>query len=54
MVEFKCLWSSVGLFSVVNKGYNITQFYGIAAGDGAVMRTQDNGTQHNDHTELVH
>ena len=44
----------VGLFSVVNKGYNITQFYGIAyGGDGAVMGgTQDNGTQYNDHTGI--
>jgi len=44
----------VGLFSVVNKGYNITQFYAIAyGGDGAVMGgTQDNGTQYNDHSGI--
>ena len=35
-----------------NRGYNVTQFYGIAFDkDGAVMGgTQDNGTLYNDHT----
>ena len=35
-----------------NRGYNVTQFYGIAFDrDGAVMGgTQDNGTIYNDHT----
>jgi hypothetical protein len=44
----------LGFFSVVNKGYNITQFYAIAyGGDGAVMGgTQDNGTQYNDHSGI--
>ncbi len=44
----------IGLFSVVNKGYNVTQFYGIAyGGDGSVMGgAQDNGTQLNDHTGI--
>jgi hypothetical protein len=37
---------------VANRGYNITQFYGIAFDrDGAVMGgTQDNGTLYNNHT----
>lgn len=36
-----------------NRGYNVTQFYGIAFDkDGAVMGgTQDNGTLYNDHTQ---
>ena len=35
-----------------NRGYNVTQFYGIAFDkDGAVMGgTQDNGTLYNDHS----
>ena len=39
-----------GPYTVVNKGYNITQFYGIAYGGyGEVMGgAQDNGTQFND------
>ncbi|MBG15714.1 MAG: hypothetical protein CL853_05110 [Crocinitomicaceae bacterium] len=39
-----------GPYTVVNKGYNITQFYGIAYGGyGEVMGgSQDNGTQFND------
>jgi hypothetical protein len=41
-----------GPYAVINKGYNITQFYGIAySGYGAVMGgSQDNGTQYNDHS----
>lgn len=37
---------------VANRGYNVTQFYGIAFDrDGAVMGgTQDNGTLYNNHT----
>lgn len=36
-----------------NRGYNVTQFYGIAFDrDGSVMGgTQDNGTLYNDHTQ---
>lgn len=39
-------------FYDANKGYNVTQFYGIAYGpDGAVLGgTQDNGTLYNNHT----
>ena len=39
-------------FFPANRGYNVTQFYGIAFDrDGAVMGgTQDNGTLYNDHT----
>ncbi len=46
--------SQVNFFSVINKGYNITQFYAIAyGGDGAVMGgAQDNGTQYNDHSGI--
>ena len=37
---------------MANRGYNVTQFYGIAFDrDGAVMGgTQDNGTLYNNHT----
>lgn len=39
-----------------NRGYNVTQFYGIAFDrDGSVMGgTQDNGTLYNDHTLSTH
>jgi hypothetical protein len=44
--------STLTSFYDANRGFNITQFYGISYGpDGAVIGgTQDNGTQYNDHS----
>jgi len=42
----------LSMFYDANKGYNVTQFYGISYGpDGAVIGgAQDNGTQYNNHS----
>lgn len=44
--------STLTSFYDANRGYNVTQFYGIGYGpDGAVIGgAQDNGTQYNNHT----
>ncbi len=44
--------NDLSLFYDANRGYNVTQFYGIGYGpDGAVIGgAQDNGTQYNNHT----
>lgn len=44
--------NSLDIFVDANRGYNVTQFYGIAYGpDWAVMGgAQDNGTNYNDHS----
>lgn len=49
----KSLDTSLSIFSVANKGYNVTQFYGIDYGpDGeAIGGAQDNGTLYNDNPE---
>ncbi len=49
----KSLDTSLTIFSVANKGYNVTQFYGIDYGpDGeAIGGSQDNGTIYNDNPE---
>lgn len=49
----KSLDTSLSIFSVANKGYNVTQFYGIDYGpDGeGIGGAQDNGTLYNDNPE---
>jgi photosystem II stability/assembly factor-like uncharacterized protein len=49
----KSLDTSLTIFSVANKGYDVTQFYGIDYGpDGEVLGgTQDNGTLLNDNPD---
>ncbi|CAG5084510.1 T9SS type A sorting domain-containing protein [Parvicella tangerina] len=49
----KSLDTSLSIFSVANKGYNVTQFYGIDYGpDGEAMGgSQDNGTLYNDNPD---
>lgn len=49
----KSLDTSLTVFTVANKGYNVTQFYGIDYGpDGeTVGGAQDNGTLYNDNPE---
>ena len=51
-VQMSTIPNSISFFSVVNKGYNVTQFYAMGyGGDGSVIGgAQDNGTQLNDHT----
>ncbi|MCB9194965.1 MAG: exo-alpha-sialidase, partial [Flavobacteriales bacterium] len=49
----KSLDTSLSVFSVSNKGYNVTQFYGISYGpDGeGIGGAQDNGTLYNENPE---
>ena len=53
-VQMSTIPNLISFFSVVNKGYNVTQFYAIGyGGDGSVIGgAQDNGTQLNDHSGL--
>ena len=50
----KSFSSSTQFFTVINKGYNATQFYAIGYGpnDEVIGGSQDNGTQYNDHSSL--
>lgn len=48
----KSFTNDAQLFTVINKGYNATQFYGIGYGPNGetIGGAQDNGTSYNDHT----
>ena len=50
----KSFSSATQFFTVINKGYNATQFYAIGYGpnDEVIGGSQDNGTQYNDHSSL--